>query len=206
MIKRLITEKQHENQNKRWMRVHNLKLCKCGVRISVNQKTCSFCLRWAKLDRGHQRYIRTHGLISLYNKCSITAKQKRLITKRQEEILQLCHHDFEGLTHEKAAERLNISRITITKALLRVKIVLPQYFPIFTKFEIKCYHYYMVDGWSVVDIAKYVERAPYTIYRALQRVRNKGAYFAGPTGRVLSYDASTDDENEGMDAQVVQKF
>lgn len=199
MTKQLITEKQCGNQNERWMRINNLKLCKCGKRIPVNQKTCSFCLRWAKLDRSHKQYMRTHVSISLYDKSLITTKQKRFITKRQEQILRLCHHDFEGLTHEEAAERLGIDRTTVTKALLCVKKVLPQYFPIFTKFEMKCYHYYMVDGWSVADIAEYTEYAPHTIYRALQRVKSKGAYFAGPTGRVLSYD-------ESMDAHIKQKF
>ena len=195
----MVKRKQHENQNERWMRINNLKLCKCGKRIPAKQKTCSFCLRWAKLDRGHQQYMRTHISISPYNKCLVMVEQKRLITKRQEQIFRLCHHDFEGLTQAEAAKRLGVVQSVIAKSLERVKKVFPQYFPIFTKFEMKCYHYYMVDGWSVADIVEYLEKTENAVYKALQRIRSKGAYFAGPTGRVLSYD-------ESMDAEVKQKF
>ena len=57
---------------------------------------------------------------------------KRLITKRQEQILRLCHHDFEGLTQEQAAEKLGVSRPVITKALACIEKIMPQYFPILT--------------------------------------------------------------------------
>ena len=203
MTKRLIIEKQHENQNERWMRIHNLKLCKCGVRIPVNQKTCSFCLRWAKLDRNHRQYVKTHGLISLYNK---HPKQKRLITIRQEQALQLCHQDFKGLDQAEAAKRMGINQSVLSRLLARVKKILPQYFPIITKLEAQIYHYYMVEGWEVDEITEYTESSPDTIYKTLQRARGKGMFFTSAKGRILSYDASTDDENEGMDAQVVQKF
>lgn len=191
--------KQDENQNERWMRIHNLKLCKCGARIPAKQKTCSFCIRWAKLDRSHRQYMRTHVSVSPYNKCSATMKQKRLITKRQEQIFQLCHHDFEGLTQAEAAKHLGVVQSVIAESLGHVKKVFPQYFPIFTKFEMKCYHYYMVDGWSVADIVEYLEKTENAVYKALRRIRSKGAYFAGPKGRVLSYD-------ESMDSEVKQKF
>ena len=126
-----------ENQNERWMRINNLKLCKCGARMSAKQKTCSFCLRWAKLDRSQRYYIKTHVSISLYDKCCVTVKQRRLITAKQEQALRLCHQDFEGLSQTEAAEQMNISPRALGKLLVRVKKVLPQYFPIFTKFEMK---------------------------------------------------------------------
>ncbi len=126
-------------------------------------------------------------------------KQGRLITFRQEQALRLCHQDFYGLNQIEAAEQMGISPQALGRLLARIKKILPQYFPIFTKFEAKIYHYYMVDGWSVDEIAEYVEHGPHTIYRALQRVKSKGAYFTGSKGRVLSYD-------ESMDAQVIQKF
>lgn len=192
----MVKRKQHENQNERWMRIHNLKLCKCDARIPISQKMCSFCLRWAKLDRSHQRYMKIHVSISPYDKC---LKQERLITKRQEQIFRLCHHDFEGLTQVEAAKRLGVVQSVIAESLEYTKKVFPQYFPIFTKFEMECYHYYMVDGWSVADIVEYLEKTENAVYKALQRVRSKGAHFAGPTGRVLSYD-------ESMDNNVEHKF
>ncbi|KKN21068.1 hypothetical protein LCGC14_0928940 [marine sediment metagenome] len=124
---------------------------------------------------------------------------KRLITKKQEQALKLCHHEFDGLTQVEAAEQVGISHQAISDLLARVKKVLPQYFPIFTKLEMRWYHYYMVDGWSVADIAEYTESSPDTIYKALKRIRSKGAYFTEPTNRVLSYD-------ESMDANIKQKF
>ena len=131
---------------------------------------------------------------------------KRLITKKQEQALRLCHQDFEGLDQVEAAKRMGISQRAICYLLTAVEKVLPQYFPIITKLEAQIYHYYMVEGWEVDEIAEYTESSPDTIYKTLQRAKTKGMFFTSAKGRILSYDASTDDENEGMDAQVIQKF
>ena len=55
-----------ENQNERWMRIHNLKLCKCGIQIPINQDTCYICWKWAGLDKSHRQYIRTRGRVLSY--------------------------------------------------------------------------------------------------------------------------------------------
>ena len=101
---------------------------------------------------------------------------KRLITKREEQIFKLVHHDFGGLSQVEAAQQLGISRSTISHALARVKKALPQYFPILTKLEAKCYHYYMIEGWSVSDIAEYMDKSQNMIYEALHRAKNKGKF------------------------------
>lgn len=124
---------------------------------------------------------------------------KRLITKRQEQILRLCHHDHEGLTQDEAAKRLDVTRPVITRALAQIEKVAPQLFPILTKLEAKCYHYYMIEGWSVSGIAQYLGQSENAIYKTLQRARDKGMFFTEAKGRVLSYD-------ESMDADVKQKF
>ena len=127
---------------------------------------------------------------------------KRLITKRQEQALRLCHYDFEGLSQEKAAEQMGISQSAVNKLLAAVKKKLPQYFPtirIFTKQEAEYYHFYMVEGWSVDEIAEHFEVTPNSIYKSLQRVRDKGMFFTEAKGRVLQYDSS-------MDASVKQQF
>lgn len=124
---------------------------------------------------------------------------KRLITKKQEQALRLCHHDFEGLAQKEAAKQMGISRRAVCYLLVAVEKVLPQYFPILTKLEAKCYHYYMIEGWNVSDIVEYMDKSQNMIYEALQRARDKGMYFTEAKGRVLSY-------GESMDVDVKQKF
>lgn len=131
---------------------------------------------------------------------------KRLISKKQEQALRLCHQDFDGLDQSEAAKQMGISQQAISKLLIAVEKVLPEYFPIITKHEAQIYHYYMVEGWDISEIAEYVELSPNAIYKTLQRARDKGMYFTEAKGRILSYDAGTDDDNEGMDASVKQKF
>lgn len=123
---------------------------------------------------------------------------KRLITKRQEQILRLVHHDFDGLSQADAARRLGISRSAVSSALKHIKKVLPDYFPLLSKVEMERYHLYM-EGWSVNEIAEHFGLIPGSIYKALQRARDKGMFFTEAKGRVLSYD-------ESMDAHIKHKF
>ncbi len=124
---------------------------------------------------------------------------KRLITKRQEQILRLVHHDFDGLSQTEAAKKLNISQSVISDVLERIKKVMPHFFPILTKLEAKRHHLYCVEGWSVEEIAEHFEVTPDSVYKALQRAKGKGACFTEPKGRVLSYSPD-------MDADVIHKF
>lgn len=124
---------------------------------------------------------------------------KRLITSQQEQALQLCHQGFEGLTQQEAAIQMGISRRAMCKLLAAVKKVLPQYFPILTKLEAQIYHYYMVEGWPVKEIAEYTEKSQRTIQLTLQRARDKGMFFPNTKGRILSYD-------ESMDAKIKEQF
>ncbi len=101
---------------------------------------------------------------------------------------------------------MGISQRAVCYLLTAVEKVLPQYFPIITKLEAQIYHYYMVEGWEVDEISEYTKSLPDTIYKTLQRAKVKGMFFTGAKGRILSYDTSMDDENEGMDAQVIHKF
>ena len=122
-----------------------------------------------------------------------------MITGKQEQALRLCHHDFEGLTQKEAAKKMNISHQAISELLAHVKKAIPDCFPILTKLEAQVYHYYMVEGWEVDEIAEYMEKSRETIYKTLHRTRDKGMYFTEAKGRVLSYDPS-------MDVDVRQKF
>lgn len=133
------------------------------------------------------------------NNGNLLGMGKRLITEKQEMALRLCHQDFEGLSQTEAAEQMGITPCALSKLLARVKEVLPQYFPIITKHEAKIYHYYMVEGWEVNEIAEYLSQSENAIYKTLRRTRYKGMFFTEAKGRVLSYD-------ESMDAHIKQKF
>lgn len=124
---------------------------------------------------------------------------KRLITERQEQILRACHHDFDGLTQSEAAQQLDVSQSVISNALKRIKKVMPQFFPILSKIEAKCYHLCMIEEWNVEDIAEYLGLTLNSVYKTLQRTKDKGMHFNEPKGRVLQYDPS-------MDAHVKKKF
>jgi transposase len=115
-----------------------------------------------------------------------------VITKKQERILRLCHHDFGGLTQAEAAQRLGVSQSVISNALKYVEKVIPDFFPILTKLEAQIYHHYMTEGWSVDEIAEHFGLTPNSIYKTLQRVKNKGMYFTKAKGRALQYDPSMD--------------
>ena len=127
--------------------------------------------------------------------------KKRLITKRQEQALRLCHQDFDGLSPKEAAKRMGINQPALNGLLARLKKNprFQAYFPILTKIEAERYHLYCVEGWSVNDIAGHFGVTPDSIYKTLQRARDKGMCFTKPKGRILSYSPE-------MDAKVIHKF
>ena len=124
---------------------------------------------------------------------------KRLITKYQEQILRLCHHDHNGLTQAQAAQWLGVSQSVISNALKHVEEVMPQFFPILSKLEAKCYHLFMTEGWSVNEITEHLNQSINAIYKTLQRAKDKGMFFSDIKGRVLQYDPN-------MDAHVRKTF
>jgi len=124
---------------------------------------------------------------------------KRLITSRQEKAFRLCRHEFEGLTLAEAAERMGTTCQSVSKLLAQVKKVMPQFFPILSKQEAKCYHYLTVEGLSPKDIARTLEISVKAVYLTLDRCKAKGLAFPGPRGNVLSYE-------EWMDSTVKHKF
>lgn len=124
---------------------------------------------------------------------------RRLITEKQEQALRLCHHGFQGLSQTEAAKRMNVSQSTLSDLLAKVKKILPNYFPILTKLEAQCYHYYVIEGWDIEEIAEHFGLTPNSVYKTLKRTRDKGMCFSEPKGRILRYDPS-------MDTNVKQKF
>lgn len=125
--------------------------------------------------------------------------EKRIITEKQEQALRLCHQDFQGLEQSKAADIMGITQQAISRLLTAVEKVMPNYFPILTKAEAERYHLYTVEGWSVEEIAEHLGLTSNSVYKALQRAKDKGMCFTEPKGRVLSYD-------ENMDDNIKQQF
>lgn len=124
---------------------------------------------------------------------------ERLITENQELAFRLCHHDHQGLNQSQAAEILEVDQATISRWLAKVEEVMPQFFPILSTQEAKCYHYLIVDGWSPNEIAEHMEITKDAVYHTFQRCKGKGLPFPGPHGKVLRYVPEMDDK-------VVTKF
>jgi len=103
-------------------------------------------------------------------------KTKRLITKNQEKVYRLCHQDFEGLTVEKAAERLDISAIAVYKTLERLEKIAPQLFPILTKRQTEMWARFYHGGQKCRQIAEELEETERTVIEVLQSVK-KGMGF-----------------------------
>jgi len=124
---------------------------------------------------------------------------KRLITEKQERILRACHCDFDGLTQAEAADKLGINQSTVSNALKCIEKIIPDFFPILTKLEAKCYHLYMIEGWDVDDIAEHFGVTPDSIYKTLKRAKDKGMFFSNAKGCILAYSPN-------MDGNVKNKF
>lgn len=122
-----------------------------------------------------------------------------MLTKKQEEVIRLCHQDFGGLTEAEAAERLGIDQSSVSRRLARAEANAPQLFPIITKLQAQCHHYLMCDGWSPKEIAEYIGKPINSVYKALQACGKKGLPLSTSHGDVMRYDP-------GMDAEVVKKF
>ena len=128
---------------------------------------------------------------------------KRLITKRQEEALKLCHHDFSGLTQEEAAKEMGITQSAVNDLLNRVKKVAPQLVPILTKHEFKIYNYYIEKNWSVTEIAEHFNLTESAIYATLIRAKKKGMVFPLAIGRIEFIEEIG---KENVDFRVKHKF
>lgn len=124
------------------------------------------------------------------------------MSKKQEQALCLRHQDFGGLSSKEAAKQMGISQSALNGLLARLKKnpCFQAYFPIITKHEAKIYHFYMIEGWEVSEIAEYTELTPNAIYKTLQRARDKGMYFTKAKDRMLTYTPDRDDN------QIKHKF
>jgi len=126
--------------------------------------------------------------------------EERVMTEKQKQALRLCHHDFEGLTREEAAEKMGITSRAIGFLLEAAEKAAPQLFPILTKSENEIYKLYD-ENISVEEIAILIQKSPDAVYSTLKRLKEKGMIFGNINTKpeIIQY-------NKGMDKQIKRKF
>lgn len=131
---------------------------------------------------------------------------KRLITKKQEKAYRLCHHDFEGLSAEEAAERLGISVRAINRTLERLEKIAPQLFPILSVRQAEMWARFYHGGQTCEVIAEELEETVEAVIEVLQRVKKRIGYderIASKSklrakGKPLSLDLVLEDESPAI--------
>lgn len=96
-----------------------------------------------------------------------------MITKKMEQAYRLCHHDFEGLSTQDAAEQMGVSQRAVQRLLCRLEGVAPQLFPILTKIQARTWHLFVQEAMSYGQIAELEDISPGSVARRLKNVRRK---------------------------------
>lgn len=125
---------------------------------------------------------------------------RRNLTEREEAIIRLVHHEFEGLSHEAAAARLGITRQGLEHHLQQIKKKAPSLFPILTKEQHIVYSFFQdgLDKFQIAQLLFCTTKTIDNIQAALLkksfdcRIRRNGR-------KTVFYDPS-------MDNRVVRKF
>lgn len=101
---------------------------------------------------------------------------ERLLTKKEEEIFRLCHHDFTGLSTKEAAKILGVSPRTIIYHLRNIQTKAPQLFPIIKPELIKTWRLWIDEGLSYDEIAKRLNVSYRTVANRLLLVKRQLNY------------------------------
>ena len=124
----------------------------------------------------------------------------RLITERQEQIYQLRHHDFAGLTTKQVATMLSITPQCVNRDMKKMKKIAPQLFPILTSKQMNVYVLREMLGMTYQEISKYLGITWQTAACTVYYMRKKGMYLQPDCiHRVNTY-------SPWMDSKVKQKF
>ena len=112
---------------------------------------------------------------------------KRVISKFEEEVIRLCHHDFAGLTQTEAAQRLDVSQGLISETLAHIKKKAPQLFPILTKRQGLVRDYIVDEGLTHQQIAILLLTSEHCIDSTVATMKAKGVCFEKPR-KLLRYE------------------
>ena len=128
---------------------------------------------------------------------------ERLITKKGEEVYRCRHHDFECLTTEQTAQKLNISIRQVNKRLACLRANSPQLFPILSQEQANVWSQWFDGGLTCVEIAAGRGVTPRSIQAQLQRIKRKMNYDEKVNSRAhktVSFDIGVDE------TKIKQKF
>lgn len=123
----------------------------------------------------------------------------RFISKRQEEIFRLRHHDFDGLTTKQVATTLGITTHSVARHMWEMQKIAPQLFPILTKQQADVYHMFVNAGLEQKTIGKILGMDKNHVAILIHRLRGKGMYVPRRLHQVLYMPRA-------HDHQIKQKF
>lgn len=124
---------------------------------------------------------------------------KNAITKNEVKAYRLCHHSFDGMLTRDAAAVMGVTPRRVEQLLASLKEKAPQLFPILTPLQARDYHLYVVEGWTLQEIADDTGRGFRRVSESIRAAVAKGMTKLRGKNELLRY---TND----MDSKIVRKF
>ena len=106
----------------------------------------------------------------------LCSNMTRHITKRQEQIYRLRHHNFAGLTTKQVAAVLDIHPKNVSCQMYAMQKVAPQLFPILTRRQADVYHMFVNVGLKQKVIARTLGISKNCVGVLIHRLRNKSMF------------------------------
>ena len=121
---------------------------------------------------------------------------KRTITKREEQAYRLAHSDFEGLSIDKTAKQMGITRKAVLRLLKNIERKAPQLSPVLTPRQRAILHLLEKDL-TPMDIAEAMNLSNGYVYRIIGLL-HRYKFIATPV-KTIQY-------SPGMDNRIIHKF
>ncbi len=133
-----------------------------------------------------------------YKKENGLTDEDRVLTRLEETVIRLLHHDHEGLTEDEAAERLGCTQQNIANAVARIKQKAPSLFPLMTKNQKLIFDYITEEGLKHNQIAIILKVSEHAVAEIVRQLKDKG----------IRIDRATKMERyqDFMDGNVREKF
>lgn len=123
---------------------------------------------------------------------------KRLISEHDEKIFRSVHPDFGGNGVKETARIMGLSTSAVYRALKRVKVIAPSFFPMLNKIDIEIFRNYNA-GLCQEAIAQVCRISLSAVKRRIAGLKEKGVVRSIPAAKTVRY--STD-----LDNQVIERF